>query len=80
MSDLPTALNADEAITVMHPATPKFKVGQIVVMKGLKKEPPFRILSVLFDPIGGWAYRWDRKNYASEAMLRELTPEEKGEA
>ena len=61
----------------MEKTKPKFKVGQIVVMKSLKKNLPFRITEVLYD--GGWFYRWNRNNAASEFMLRELTPEEKGE-
>jgi hypothetical protein len=55
---------------------PKFKVGQIVVMESLKKNLPFRITEVLWND--GWFYSWNRNNAASEAMLRELTPEEKG--
>jgi hypothetical protein len=59
---------------------PKYKVGQIVVMKGLKKALPFRILKTFWHD--GWFYAWNRKNYASEDMIRdmirEVTPEEKG--
>ena len=57
--------------------TPKFKAGQIVVMRSLKKQSPFRILDVLWND--GWYYRWNRKNAASESMVRGLTLEEKGE-
>lgn len=57
---------------------PKFKVGQIVVMKSVKRQLPFRILGTVLEG-GEWYYRWDRKNHAAEHMLRELTAEEKGE-
>lgn len=60
----------------MEKPQPKFKVGQIVVMKGLKKQLPFRILGMVWND--GWFYRWDRRNCASEHMIRELTEEEKG--
>lgn len=56
---------------------PKFKVGQVVVMKSVKKELPFRILRVEYFA-GDWCYAWDSKNYAAEHMLRKLTPEEAG--
>lgn len=55
---------------------PKFKVGQVVAMKGTKKQPIFRIIAM--DWADGWFYAWNRKNLAAEHMLRELTPEEKG--
>ena len=55
---------------------PKFKVGQIVAMDGMKKQPVFRILTMHYD--NGWFYAWNRRNYASENMIRGLTPEEKG--
>lgn len=54
---------------------PKFKIGQIVVMKNFKKELPFRIIDIYWDE--GWFYFWNRKNAASETMLRELTEKEK---
>ena len=54
---------------------PKYKVGQIVVMTG-PKQLPFRIIEVIWN--NGWYYRWNRNNAASESMIRELTPEEKG--
>ena len=57
-------------------AEPKYKVGQIVVMKNLKKQLPFRIIGVAWDD--GWYYQWNRNNYAAEGMIRELTLEEKG--
>jgi hypothetical protein len=57
---------------------PKFKVGQIVVMNSLKKQLPFRIQSVTW--YYGWNYAWNRKNYASESMIRKLTPDEYGDA
>lgn len=55
---------------------PKFKIGQVVMMNSLKKPLPFRIIGMLWDD--GWFYQWNKKNYASEYMLRELTQEEKG--
>lgn len=58
---------------------PKLKVGQVVVMKSLKKELPFRILEVV-ESDGDWFYGWNRRNLASEHMLRVLTAEEKGDA
>ena len=61
----------------MEQTKPKFKVGQIVVAKSLKRQLPFRILGLTWDE--GWYYQWNRNNYASEGMLRELTPTEKGE-
>jgi hypothetical protein len=54
---------------------PKFKVGQVVVMNSLKKQIPFRILDVMWNE--GWFYQFNRRNYACESMLRELTDEEK---
>lgn len=56
---------------------PKYKSGQIVVMKSLKRELPFRIISIRWED--GWYYQWNKNNFASEGMLRELTPQEKGE-
>lgn len=56
---------------------PKFKVGQVVAMAGLKKQLPFKILAAIWDD--GWFYAWSRKNYAAEHMIRELTAEEKGD-
>ena len=61
----------------MNKTEPKYKVGQIVVMKSLTKQLPFRILGVSWDD--GWYYQWNRNNYASEGMIRALTPEEKGD-
>lgn len=61
----------------MQQTKPKFKVGQIVVMKSLKKALPFRIVEVVWND--GWYYKWNKRNAASETMLRELTPEEKDE-
>ncbi len=57
---------------------PKFKVGQIVVMKGLKKQLPFRILFVEWND--GWFYGWNSRNAASESMIRSLNADEIGEA
>lgn len=55
---------------------PKFKVGQVVMMTMLR-EQPFKILAVREDD-GHFFYAWNRNNFASESMIRELTPEEKG--
>jgi hypothetical protein len=54
----------------------KFKVGQIVVMTD-RKQTPFRILAAIWND--GWFYKWSRSNAASERMIRELTPHEKGD-
>ena len=56
---------------------PKFKVGQVVVMKGSKKQLPWRILDIEHTE-DGWFYAWNRKNYAAESMIRTLTAEEFG--
>lgn len=58
-------------------STPKFKVGQVVMMT-MRREQPFKILAVRED-CGHYFYAWNRNNSASESMLRALTPEEKGE-
>ena len=56
---------------------PKFKVGQIVVMK-IKTELQFRVIDMQF--VGdSWAYARNRKSYVSEISLRALTLQEKGE-
>lgn len=65
----------DKEVMVKKPE-PKFKKGQIVIIKSLKNQPPFRILEVVWQD--GWNYRWNQRNCASEYMLRELTPEESG--
>lgn len=57
---------------------PKYAVGQIVVVKSLKHQPPFRILAVKYE-LDEWFYQWNRNNFASEGMLRPLTNEEKGD-
>jgi hypothetical protein len=57
--------------------SPKFKVGQIVVMKNLKHQSPFRIIGMRYED--GWYYQWNRNNYAAESMIRKLTPSEVGE-
>ena len=54
---------------------PTFKVGEVVMMKSLKKPLPFRILGMIWED--EWFYQWNKKNYAAEHMLRELTPDEK---
>ena len=61
----------------MEKTEPKYKIGQIVVVKSVKKELPFRILNIRWDY--GWYYQWNKNNYASEGMLRELSTREKGE-
>ncbi len=61
----------------MEQTKTRFKVGQVVVMKSLKRELPFRIIGIRWED--GWYYQWNQNNYASERMLRELTPHEKGE-
>ncbi len=58
-------------------STPKFKVGQVVMLT-MRREQPFKILAVRKD-CGGYFYAWNRNNYASEHLVRELTKEEKGE-
>lgn len=57
---------------------PKFKVGEIAVMKSMKRNIPFRILGMTFE-VGEWFYQWNRRNYAAEHMLRKQTTEEKGD-
>jgi len=56
---------------------PKYKIGQVVVMKGMRKQQPFRVLSLAWN-LNEWFYRWDSRNFAAEHMLRELTDEEIG--
>lgn len=60
----------------MDKTEPKYKIGQIVVLKSVKKESPFRILDIQWND--GWYYQWNRDNFASENMIRELTDIEKG--
>jgi len=60
----------------MDKTEPKYKVNQIVVMKSLNRELPFRIIGVKWDD--GWYYQWNKNNFASETMVRELTNQEKG--
>lgn len=60
------------------PPKPKFKVGQIVMVKSKKRPLPMKIIEVLWGD-GSWYYRWNRNNSANEHMLREMTSEEKGE-
>jgi hypothetical protein len=57
--------------------SPKFKIGQIVVMNSLKRQLPFRIIGMKYED--GWYYQWNKNNYASEGMIRKLTPDEVGE-
>ena len=55
--------------------TPKFHVGQVVVMTSIKKELPFRIVSI--EPVeDGWFYGWNSKNFVAESSVRKLKPEE----
>lgn len=54
----------------------RFKVGQVVAMTKMKNQPVFRIQAMHYDD--GWFYAWNRKNFAAEHMIRELTPEEEG--
>ncbi len=56
---------------------PKYKVGQIVIMKSLKRQLPFKVIGMTWND--GWFYQWNKNNYASESMIRELTQEEKGD-
>lgn len=58
---------------------PKFQVGQIAILKHSKKILPFVILEAIWEE-GGWFYRWNSRNAASEHMIRELTPQEVGAA
>lgn len=69
-------MTIDEAKKISEKTEPKFKIGQIVMMKSLKKPLPFKILGLMWED--GWFYQWNKKNYAAEYMLRGLTPEEKG--
>lgn len=55
---------------------PKFKVGQVVIMASIKSQNPFRIKEMMWDD--GWWYAWNRRDFASESMIRCLTPEEVG--
>lgn len=65
----------------MDKTEPKYKKGQVVVMKNFRREQPFRILDLYYnDGYAGWFYFFNKKNAASEDMIRELTPEEKGES
>lgn len=55
----------------------KFKVGQVVALKRSEKFACFKILEAeYFSDHNEWFYRWNRKNWAAESMLRELTPQE----
>ncbi|MFA5715470.1 MAG: hypothetical protein WC998_07010 [Candidatus Paceibacterota bacterium] len=45
-------------------------------MTTIKKQLPFRIIDIYWHD--GWFYFWNSKNAASESMIRELTPIEKG--
>jgi hypothetical protein len=54
----------------------KFRKGQIVIIKSTNKQLPFRILEVMWQD--GWNYKFNARNYVSEFMIRELTPDEAG--
>ena len=64
--------------TIIAKSNPKFKVGQVVMIQHARRAMPFKILAVTYED-DGWYYQWNRNNFASEAMLRELTKAEKGE-
>ncbi|MDO8634918.1 MAG: hypothetical protein Q7R34_01550 [Dehalococcoidia bacterium] len=64
-------------VRLVEKPKPQYKVGQIVVMKSLKRQLPFRIMGITWED--GWYYQWNKKNFASEGMIRELTLAEKGE-
>jgi hypothetical protein len=68
---------APSAVSNPNTLEPKFKVGQIVVMKTDQKTIPFCILNSVFEN-GEWFYAWSKKNYAAENMIRLVTPEEIG--
>ncbi len=62
----------------------KFKVGQVVMWMSQdgKDKYPFIVRDVrLIGSEGQWFYAFDsqKRNLLHEAMLRELTPEEKGD-
>jgi hypothetical protein len=54
---------------------PLYKTGQVVAIKTAKGEPVFRILEVMREDDGNF-YRWDKRNWAAESMLRPLTEAE----
>lgn len=58
---------------------PKFQKDQIVVMKSLRRQLPFKILDLVWhEETGEWFYKWNRNNAAAEHMLRGLTKNERG--
>lgn len=61
----------------MDKAEPKFKVGQIVIIKSGNRAIPFRILGMMYE-YDEWYYQWNRKNFAAEHMIRSLSIEEIG--
>jgi hypothetical protein len=67
-----------ESMPMSERPEPKFKVGQIVIAKHIKKEIPFRIVSMTFES-GEWFYGWNKSNMAAEHMLRAQTVAEMGE-
>ena len=65
----------------MKRATPKFRVGQVVMLK--IEDYPFKITRRLFDPSDDWEYGFGRKLPAPfhfEEDLRPLTKRERGPA
>jgi hypothetical protein len=56
---------------------PKFKVGQIVMMIGLKTPMPFKVLGAYWC-WEEWVYSRSKGKNVYEHTIRELTPEEKG--
>ena len=56
---------------------PRFKIGQVVVVVSVKKQPMFRIGNHIWHE-GEWNYEFQRKQFAAEHMLRPLSSEEIG--
>lgn len=61
----------------MDKPEPKYKIEQIVVLRTIKNQLPFRIKDIMWND--DWFYQYNKNNWFSESMLRELTPVEKGE-
>lgn len=55
--------------------SPKFRVGQIVVLTSTKKEMPFRIIDISVSD-EGFFYAFNRKNYAAESSIRSVRNDE----
>lgn len=60
----------------MDKPEPKYKIEQIVVIRTIKNQLPFRIKDIMWND--DWFYQYNKNNWFSEGMLRELTPVEKG--